>query len=132
MKNWKRIPENRLAFLMLTAMALFLVGLIIATGSGVRQFNFLVVATMLLNIGLFTAQLLRSINRHAFSFDMMHWLFCLFFLGLAPLAQHLSNTYSWALAWPTISPWPWAQRACASPPSPIRSALWALRCPTSR
>lgn len=97
MKNWKRIPENRLAFLMLTAMALFLVGLIIATGSGVRQFNFLVVATMLLNIGLFTAQLLRSINRHAFSFDMMHWLFCLFFLGLAPLAQHLSNTYSWAL-----------------------------------
>ena len=97
MKNWKRIPENRLAFLMITAMALFLVGLIIVTGSGARQFNFLVVATMLLNIGLFGWQLLRSIHRHAYSFDMMHWLFCLFFLGLAPLAQHLTNTYSWDL-----------------------------------
>lgn len=101
MRNWRQIPENRFLFLVLTGVMLFLVGVIIITNSGAVQFHPLAALGFLLNITLFMAQLLRAINRHPFSFDMMHWLFCLFFLGYAPFLQHLTNTYSWGLH-PTV------------------------------
>ena len=101
MKKWRQIPDSRLLFLIITALALFLTGVMIVVSDQVRQFHPLVVLTFLVNIGLFTYQLLRAINRHSFGFDMLHWLFCLFFLGYAPLLQHMANTYPWDLV-PTI------------------------------
>lgn len=88
-------------FLILTGVMLFLIGVIIITSNGAVQFHPLAALTFLINITLFMAQLLRSINQHAFSFDMMHWLFCLFFLGYAPFLQHITDTYSWDLR-PTL------------------------------
>lgn len=101
MKKSERISDSRLAFLILTGMALFLMGVMIICSDRVSQFHFLAALTFLLNIGLFTVQLLRAIYHHPFSFDMMHWLFCLFFLGYAPFLQHMANTYSWDLV-PTV------------------------------
>ena len=101
MKRSERISDSRLAFLILTGMALFLMCVMIISSDKVSQFHFLTVLTFLVNIVLFTVQLLRAIHQHAFGFDMMHWLFCLFFLGYAPLLQHLANDYSWDLV-PTV------------------------------
>ena len=97
MKSWKRIPESRLLFLILTGTALFVLGLMITVSDKVVQFHPLVVLTCLINIALFAYQFLRAINHHAFGLDMLHWLFCLFFLGFAPLARHMANSHSWDL-----------------------------------
>lgn len=101
MKKSERISDSRLAFLILTGMALFLIGVMIICSDRVSQFHFLTALTFLVNIGLFTVQLLQAIHQHAYGFDMMHWLFCLFFLGYAPFLQHLANDYSWNLD-PTV------------------------------
>ena len=71
------------------------------TGDGAVQFHPVVVLSFALNIGIFFWQLLRSVWAHPFSFDMMTWLFCLFFFGYAPLLQHMTDTYAWKLD-PTI------------------------------
>lgn len=101
MKNWRQIPDSRLLFLILTGIMLFLIGTMIIVSDLAVQFHFLTALTFLVNIGLFLWQLLRAINRHAFGFDMLHWLFCLFFLGFAPFLQHIANIYPWDLV-PTI------------------------------
>lgn len=97
MRKWRQIPESRLMFLILTGIMLFLIGIMITVSDRVVQFHPLVALTFVVNILLFAGQFLRAINRHAFGFDMLHWLFCLFFLGFAPLLQHMANTYPWAL-----------------------------------
>lgn len=101
MKKWRQIPDSRLLFLILTGMILFLIGIMIVVSDRVVQIHPLAAVTFLLNIGLFMAQFLRAINRHSFGFDMLHWLFCLFFLGFAPFLQHMASTYPWDLV-PTI------------------------------
>lgn len=101
MKNWRQIPDNRLLFLILTGIILLLIGTMILVSDRVVQFHPLAAVTFLLNIGLFLVQFLRAINKHAFGFDMIHWLFCLFFLGFAPFLQHMTNTHPWGLV-PTI------------------------------
>ncbi len=97
MKTQRKMSDARLAYLILSGVALFLLGLVIIMSRGAVQFHWGVVLLNVVNIALFLSQLLRAIHRHPYSFDMMHWLFCLFFLGFAPLLQHLTNTYAWEL-----------------------------------
>lgn len=97
MRKIKQIPESRLMFLILTGILLFLVGVVILTSGEAVQFRPLISLTFLVNITLFMTQMIRAVNKHPFSFDMMHWLFCLFFLGYAPFLQHMTNTYFWDL-----------------------------------
>ena len=56
-----------------------------------------VIASFLVNMVIFIVYLLKSINVHSFSFDMMYWLFNLIFFGLAPLLQYLTDIYAWNL-----------------------------------
>ena len=97
MKKSRQISDSRLLFLIITAVALFLMGVMIMTSDRVVQFRPLVALTCLVNIFLFAMQLLRAINVHSFGFDMLHWLFCLFFLGFAPLLRHMTDSHSWNL-----------------------------------
>ena len=97
MKNWKQIPADRLMFLCVTGIALFITGVMIIVSDRVVQFHPLVALTCLINIVLFTWQLLRAINQHPFGFDMLHWLFCLFFLGYAPMLRYMANSHAWDL-----------------------------------
>ena len=97
MKKTRQISDSRLLFLIITAVALFLMGVMILTSDRVVQFRPLVALTCLVNIGLFAWQLLRAINAHSFGFDMLHWLFCLFFLGFAPMLRHMTDSHSWDL-----------------------------------
>ncbi len=97
MKRTRQISDSRLLFLIVTGIMLFLIGVIILTSDRVVQFRPLVALTCLVNIGIFAWQLLRAIHHHAFGFDMLHWLFCLFFLGYAPMLRHMADSHSWAL-----------------------------------
>lgn len=97
MKKIREISDSRLLFLIVTWVVLFLTGVVILTSDQVVQFHPLVALTCLINIALFTVQLLRAINAHSFGFDMLHWLFCLFFLGYAPMLRHMANTHDWDL-----------------------------------
>ena len=97
MKKTREISDSRLLFLIVTGLVLFLIGVIILTSDRVVQFHPLVALTCLVNIGIFAWQLLRAIHAHAFGFDMLHWLFCLFFLGYAPMLRHMANSHSWDL-----------------------------------
>ena len=62
MKKTRQISDSRLLFLIITAVALFLMGVMILTSDRVVQFRPLVALTCLVNIGLFAWQLLRAIN----------------------------------------------------------------------
>ena len=95
MKN--RISLKRILFLSLTALLLLATGFMIITSKEWVQCDPLVVTTLTINIVLFMVQLLRAINAHPFSFDMMFWLFSLYFFGFVPMLQHFANRYSWNL-----------------------------------
>jgi len=62
-----------------------------------RQSDFFILFTFSINITLFVYKLISSIRKHAFSLDMMFWLFNVFFMGVAPLLQYLSDIYMWSL-----------------------------------
>ena len=86
MKNWKQIPADRLMFLCVTGIALFITGVMIIVSDRVVQFHPLVALTCLINIVLFTWQLLRAINQHPFGF--VAFLDAeVFYLGLILIAQ---------------------------------------------
>ncbi len=91
------IPRRRFLFLYLIAAAMVVLGSLILFSRPHTQFDFLVVASFLLNTALFYQRYIRSVYRHAFSIDMMYWLFALFFFGIAPLLQFLTGIYAWNL-----------------------------------
>lgn len=55
---------------------------------------------LLFGIGIFffLSCLLSELNKRPYSFQMIFWLFSLFFFGFAPLLQYLSDTFSWDLS----------------------------------
>ena len=83
------------------ALLLLVAGCIIVFSREHVQADPFVVATLLVNIAIFFTQFLLAVWKYPFSFDMIFWLFNLFFLGFAPLLQHLTNVYVWNLQ-PTI------------------------------
>lgn len=87
----------RRIFICAMAITLVLVGLMIVFSRQAVQGNVLIILSCTVNIILFFVQLLRAIKKHPFSFDMMFWLFNLFFFGYVPLLQHLTNVYTWDL-----------------------------------
>ena len=72
---------------------------IVAILSGQVRINseLTVIASFLVNMVIFVIYLLKSINVHSFSFDMMFWLFNLIFFGVAPLLQYVTDIYAWGL-----------------------------------
>ena len=97
MEQMSKDFKNRRRFLSLTALVLLAVGVMIVTSHEWVQCDPLVVVTLLVNIALFLTQLLRAIDRHPFSFDMMFWLFSLVFFGYVPMLQHFADRYFWSL-----------------------------------
>lgn len=89
--------KKRLSFIIFMALLLTAVGICILYSAEHVQGNFWVIASFVLNTTLFTVQLLWAIWKHPFSFDMMFWLFSLFFFGYAPWLQYLSNVYAWSV-----------------------------------
>lgn len=102
MKNLLTNWNKRTLFMICMALLLTGIGIFIIFSGEIVQGDFWVIATCIINILLFLVQLLRSIWQRPFSFDMMFWLFSLFFFGYAPLLQHLTNVYAWDLE-PTAS-----------------------------
>lgn len=97
--NYKKWEIPKKTFMAVVAF----VGVIIATGViilGSRehvQKNIEVISSFAINILVFAILLVKSVRRHTYSFEMMMWLFSLFFFGFAPLLQFFTGIYSWGL-----------------------------------
>ena len=98
--NWNE-KKIRIVLVSIMAAMLLLVGGIIVFSRAHVQADPLVLITFAINISIFFIQFLMALWKHPFSFDLMFWMFNLFFLGFAPLLQHLTNIYVWNLV-PTI------------------------------
>lgn len=57
--------------------------------------NSLVILTFIFNGTLWAILLLYEVKRHAYSFIMMHWAFCLLFFFIAAIVQYLSDSFPW-------------------------------------
>lgn len=89
--------KKRISMSVAMAILVTVVGLIIVFSSDHVQADFFAVTTSIVNIVLFTVMLAVAVWKYPFSFDMMFWVFNLFFFGYAPLLQHLTNIYAWNL-----------------------------------
>ena len=96
LKNKKKIILPAVMVLLVTVA-----GLIIIFGRDHVQSDPFAITTGIINILLFTVMLATAVWKYSFSFDMMFWLFNLFFLGYAPMLQHLTNIYALNLR-PTV------------------------------
>ena len=97
MNNKFKVSGNKILFLIFLFIVLLLTIFMIVGSKEHVQFDFIIVTTFAINICLFMFKLISAANNHPFSFDMMFWLFNLFFFGAAPLLQYLTNTYAWGL-----------------------------------
>lgn len=79
----------------------------ILKGNATERGDWTVIISFVINIALALAMLLKTAKKYAFSFDLMFWMFGLFFFGLAPLAQHLSGIYSWKITLPSTAELIW-------------------------
>ena len=83
----------------LSAVGLFVlvvaVGVFVVYNPAFERHNIFVILTFFINIGVFITQLLWSTNEHAFGFKVIFWTFNLFFFGLAPFYQYVSNSAIW-------------------------------------
>ena len=94
MQNGK-IKLNRWFLLLLFAALIIYIGFTIV-GSGERkQDDFLVVTTFFINLFIFIWQLILSIKKRSFGFDMIFWVFHIFFFGFAPLLQYYTREFPW-------------------------------------
>ncbi len=91
------IPRRRFIFLYIVAVTVGVLGGMIVFSRPHHHFDFLTVASFLVNILLFYQKYIQSVSEYAFSIDMMYWLFALFFFGIAPLLQFLTGIYAWNL-----------------------------------
>lgn len=57
----------------------------------------LVLTTFSLNILVSVCGLIYSVYKYSFSFDLMFWIFTIYFFGTVPMLQYLTNTYTWNL-----------------------------------
>jgi len=92
-----KVLKNRDVFLAFVMVALVIIGAMIVFGQKPVQANWLVILTTVLNVLVFLRKVYSAIKARPFSFDLMVWLFNLFFFGYVPLAQHLCNRYAWNL-----------------------------------
>jgi oligosaccharide repeat unit polymerase len=76
---------------------LIIIAVLMMSGGDRENVNVFVILTFVVNICVFVVNYLSSINEHSYSFNMMFWLFNVFFFGLAPLMQYLYNSYAWNL-----------------------------------
>lgn len=76
---------------------IIVIGLIIVNSKEHVKNDKIIIASFMINILFSIFQLLNSIRKHTFSFDLMFWIFSLFFFGYAPLLQYYSNSYAWNL-----------------------------------
>ena len=93
----QRIARKTLIFLVVFAAVLVGIGLSILSTGEVVQKNPGIVATFLINISICFVMLIKAVRKYAYSFNMMFWLFGLFFFGIAPMLQYISDTYAWTL-----------------------------------
>ena len=94
--KWK-IPKKSFVSVLVTTSIIIIIGSIILGSRQHVQQNFGVVLSFSINIALFGVLFIRSVRRHTYSFDMMIWLFSLFFFGFAPLLQFYTGIYAWGL-----------------------------------
>lgn len=94
--RWK-ISKRNFNSVIITAAIIAVVGSVILGSREHVQQDFGVVLSFSANIALFAALFIRSVRRHTYSFDMMMWLFSLFFFGFAPLLQYFTGVYAWGL-----------------------------------
>ena len=92
-----RMKKKTFSFVLITAAVIFAVGSIILGSREHVQQGYGVVLSFGINIAVFFILLMASIKRYTYSFDMMLWLFSLFFFGFAPLLQFFTGIYSWGM-----------------------------------
>ena len=94
--NYK-MPRKTFVFLVVFAALLIVVCTMILHTDEVKQRNATILFTFSINLLLCFVMLLKAVKRHSYSFDMMFWLFGLFFFGIAPILQYVSKTYAWTM-----------------------------------
>lgn len=92
-----KIKKKTFIFLVGFSILLIGIGTAILNSSDHVQHNVFVLGTFYINIAICFIFLIKSVKEHPFSFDMMFWLFGLFFFGFAPALQYFTNYYAWNL-----------------------------------
>lgn len=78
----------------LIGLFLLLFFITVPVGNSERS-NPVVYLTFFINGVLWTALLIKSLVRHPFSFEIIHWSFFLFFFFFAALVQYANNRFPW-------------------------------------
>lgn len=84
-------------FIFLYIFSIFIIGICIAILNSQEHIrnNTPIVVSFIFIIIICLSEMIVSIKDTSFSFNMMFWLFNLFFFGVAPLLQYWTNIYSW-------------------------------------
>ena len=90
-----KLTIKKLAFsYFLIGLFLLLFFITVPVGNSERS-NPVVYLTFFINGVLWTALLIKSLVRHPFSFEIIHWFFFLFFFFFAALVQYANNRFPW-------------------------------------
>lgn len=95
MRKAYRLQRANKFFVLLLLVAILVITYLSIPYNGFYQHNNLVLITFLLNGFLWTLLLLNEVKHCAYSFNMMHWAFCLLFFFIAAIVQYLSNSFPW-------------------------------------
>lgn len=91
----EKLKKTEFLFAFSLSLLLIILAIIYRKNSvGDSGFVFL---SFLVNALIAFCGLVISVNAHPYSFDMIFWLFNLFFFGVAPVLQYELNAYSWHL-----------------------------------
>lgn len=92
-KNRKDINLNTYFFAMLLTVVMLLVVVIQAN----TNFSALQVFTFIINGVIIWVMFIKGLNRHLYSLDLVHSIFCLLFLWVAPILQFSTRFTAWGL-----------------------------------
>lgn len=95
MRKAYRFQRANKFFVLLLLVAILVITYLSIPYDGFYQHNNLVLITFILNGFLWTLLLLNEVKHRAYSFNMMHWAFCLLFFFIAAIVQYLSNSFPW-------------------------------------
>ena len=92
-KKWV-IQKKTFRSVLFISIVLIVLGYIILGSRSHVHNNAGVTLSFSVNIVFFFVMLIASISKYTYSFDMMFWLFSLFFFGFSPMLQYYTGIYS--------------------------------------
>lgn len=89
------IRVKRLISIILFIIAVIAVAFLTIPVGSLERRNGTVIMTFLINGFLWLTLTILEINKHPYSFKLIHWVFCLFFMFFAAFTQYAHNSFPW-------------------------------------